>query len=353
MFYQKRRMLLSTSIVLVLTAAAFGQEQPAIKLESNLVLVDAVVLSKKTKAIIGNLKREDFTVQENGKQQTIDHFSREELPLSVVLLLDVSGSVQPVIDEIQRAALLALAQLKPIDKVAVMIFANKAKLIGELTADRAEIQTRLETIWNESSDLGHSTFMNLGIYEASRYIRKKTAPSERRAIVIITDDEDTGYLRGGPSKDVVLKDLYEGGTALCAIKVASGKNARTAAEIGRATGVTAVNPYYGATLIFLSIFRRVSAASVGYYADRTGGVAISSKHSDVATTFVEMMQFLRTRYTLGYAPEDATPDGKFREIKLTVSERVKKEKGDVKVLSRRGYYIRKPIKVPDPVKIDQ
>jgi hypothetical protein len=56
---------------------------------------------------------------------------------------------------------------------------------------------------------------------------------------------------------------------------------------------------------------------------------------------------LRTRYTLGYAPADLTPDGRFREIKLTVSKRVKKEKGELKVLARRGYYVRKPVSV-DP-----
>jgi hypothetical protein len=48
-----------------------------------------------------------------------------------------------------------------------------------------------------------------------------------------------------------------------------------------------------------------------------------------------MMQLLRTRYTFGYTPDDVTPDGKFREIKLTVSEPVKKERGELKIFSHQ------------------
>jgi VWFA-related protein len=307
-------------------------------------------LSKKNKAIIGDLKREDFILLENGKTQAITHFSREELPLSVVLLLDVSGSVQPIIDEIQRAALAALSQLKPQDKVAIMIFANKPKLICNLTSDRAEVAKRLDDIWSDTADVGLGTFMNLGIYEAARFLRKNTAPTERRAIVMITDDMDTANLRGGPPRDIVLKDLYEGGTTVCAIIVSGAKTALKVAEIGRTVGITAANPSLGATLIFLKILRRISSVSgsAGFYADRTGGVAISTKHVEVANNFVEIMQLLRTRYTMGYAPDDVTPDGKFREIKLTISDRLKKEKGDLHVFARRGYFIRKPIISPEP-----
>ena len=352
MFNKLHRKRFSILILLFLSTGALGrQQEPAVKLESNLVLVDAVVLSRKNHAIIGDLKREDFSIRENGREQALTHFSREELPLSLVLLLDVSGSAQPVIDEIQRAALFALAQLKPKDKVAIMIFANKPRLVCELTSNRGEIDRKLDGVWSDSADIGYETFINLGVYEASRYLRKKTEPTERRAIVLVSGDVDTTNFRGGPPRDVVLKDLYEGGTTLCGIVAGYSRVARKAADIGSMAAITAVNPVFGATRILLKILDNASSASgsAGFYADRTGGIAVSPNYTEVAATFVEMLQLLRTRYTIGYAPEDVTPDDRFREIKLKIGDHIKKEKGSVRVFFRRGYYARKPIKLPYPI----
>lgn len=287
---------------------------------------------------------------EDGKEQEIMHFSREELPLSVMLLVDVSGSVQPIIDEIQRAALNALAQLKPDDKVGLMIFANKPKVIAELTSDRTVVANKLEDIWHETVDVGFATFINLGIYEAARYLRKNTEPTERRAIVMITDDMDTSFFRAGPPRDVVLRELYDGGTSLCGIIVGYKKKAMKAVEIGTTAAITAINPAWGGMLVAMKVFRRLSSISAKFYAERTGGLAINVEHDEVATAFVETMQLLRTRYTLGYSPANLTPDGRFREIKLMVSKRVKKDKGDVVVLARRGYVIRKPL---NPIDVDK
>jgi len=233
-------------------AALLGMVQPGwlqettVTLESPLVLVDAIVLNKKTNTIVGDLTREDFLIWENGKRQEITHFSREELPLSIVLLVDVSGSVQPIIDEIQRVALDALSKLKPQDRVALMIFANRPKLLVELTSDRGAIAEKLENIWSEATDVGMATFINLGIYEAARYLRKKTDPTERRAIVMITDDIDTSWFRGGPPREVVLRELYEGGVALCGILVGYARTALKVADYGTAAAITVLNPGVGA-----------------------------------------------------------------------------------------------------------
>ena len=96
----------------------------------------------------GDLKQEDFTLQENGVPQEIIYFSREALPLSVVLLLDVGGaSARLSMKEVQRTAMDALARLKPQDKAALMIFGDKPELIVELTADHAQIAKEMDAIW--------------------------------------------------------------------------------------------------------------------------------------------------------------------------------------------------------------
>ncbi|MCS6805153.1 MAG: VWA domain-containing protein [Acidobacteriota bacterium] len=336
-------------LVLLWPAVVFGlpqPQEPAIKLESSFILVDAIVLSKKTNSIVGDLTRDDFVLLENGKTQEITHFSQQELPLSVVLLVDVSGSVQPIIDEVQRAALEALGQLKPDDKVALMIFGSRPKLVAELTTDRDVIASKLDDIWSEvTPEIGFATFINAGIHEAARYLRKNTQPTERRAILMVTDDMDTSFFRGGPPRDVVARELYEGGTTLCGIIVGYNKKMMTAVTVGTAGAMTAINPIAGGMLIAMRLMQHLSPlrGSAKFYAEKTGGITVSTKHDEVGIVLIEMLKVLRTRYTLGYAPADLTPDGRFREIKLTVSNRVKKEKGDLTILARRGYYVRKPL----------
>lgn len=293
---------------------AKSQEPVAVRIDTSLVLVDAVVLSEKTKRVVGDLKREDFTLQENGTQQEIAHFSREELPLSVVLLLDVSASVRPIMGEVQRAAIEALGRLKPRDKVAFMVFAQGARLVAELTTDHAQIRRRMES----PPHAGASTSIHQGIYEAARYLRQRTQSSERRAIVIITDDQDT--VGPWPPRETVLKELYEGGTTLCGILV-NAKASRLAVSAG--------------------------------YAEPTGGLIVNAHHrSEVARLFVEVMELLRARYTLGYYPPELPADGKLREIGLAVSALVQKQKGGVKILARRGYYPNQPLPRSQLVKAD-
>jgi len=300
-------------VVLFGLALPGWSQETTVTLESSLVLVDAVVLSKKTNTVVGDLKREDFLLWEDGKKQEITHFSLGELPLSVVLLVDVSGSVQPIIDEIQRAALDALSKLKPQDRVALMIFATRPKLLIELTSDHQAIAEKLENIWSETAEVGGATFINLGIYEAARYLRRKTESNERRAIVMVTDDIDTSW--GGPPRDVVLRELYEGGTTLCGILVGYARVAMKAAQYGTVAAVTVWNPIAGALWVVSRVLWRASGirGSAKFYAERTGGIAVEADPEEVGTAFVGMLELLRARYTLGYVPSSSTSEKRFRE----------------------------------------
>src|SRR5262245_28708540 len=122
MLVKQLRALSIGLMILWLSSVALGclSQEPTSKTDAPLALVDATALVKKTGAVAGDLKREGFTLQENGARQEIAYFSREELPLSVVLLLDVgSASAQLSMKEVQRTAIDALARLKPQDKVAL------------------------------------------------------------------------------------------------------------------------------------------------------------------------------------------------------------------------------------------
>ena len=97
-----------------------------VRVSTDLVVFDAQVIDKKSKRTIGDLTKDDFAITENGVKQEVSYFSRDELPLSIILLLDVSRSVRPIIHEIRDGALNALQRLKPGDEVAVMAFGTTA-----------------------------------------------------------------------------------------------------------------------------------------------------------------------------------------------------------------------------------
>lgn len=326
-----------------ITRDALGAE--TLKIDTSLVLVDAAVVSKRTNGMVGDLKREDFQLYEDGRPQEITHFSKEELPLSVVLLLDVSSSVFPVIEKIRDSAQDALAKLKPTDRVAVMLFASRAKLTASLTTNRRTVTNALEDFWENVREVGsEGTVIGEGVYTAARYLRQKTEPAERRAIILITDDEDYGF--GRPPQGLVLRELHAGNITLSAIVVNPRRKSRAgiAMSVSTAAMLAAINPISGAimlgsALIFGNSKKPPSTSS--FYSENTGGVTVNTKKEDVERMFVEMMAMLRTRYTFGYAmPEQSGQEDerRFREIKLNVTESARKQKGDMVVLARRGYF---------------
>src|SRR5262249_3543010 len=101
-----------------------GTDAP-VKLAVDLVVMDAQVIEKDTGKIVGGLKQKDFVLYEDGTKQQISQFSQDSLPLSVILVLDRAGCLDPISDDVRSAAKDALSRLKPEDEVAVMAFAER------------------------------------------------------------------------------------------------------------------------------------------------------------------------------------------------------------------------------------
>src|SRR2546430_7414091 len=93
-----------------------------VKVDVDLVTIDALVLQKNTARIVGGLKKEDFLLYEDGSKQEITHFSQDSLPLSMLLLIDRGGCLDPFGEKVHHAALEAVNRLKPVDEVAVMTY---------------------------------------------------------------------------------------------------------------------------------------------------------------------------------------------------------------------------------------
>jgi VWFA-related protein len=106
------------------------------------MVVEATVRNDKGK-IADDLQRENFRVFEDGVEQKIIYFSRDELPLAVALVVDGSRSISPMLGELHRAAYDTLSQLKPEDHVALYAFARHPERLVDLTTDRRSIAQSL------------------------------------------------------------------------------------------------------------------------------------------------------------------------------------------------------------------
>src|SRR5215468_11176463 len=119
-------------LFLLITGLAQAQSMPAVpdggtlRVAVRVEVVDAQVINKKTGHAATSLKREDFQVYEDNVLQEITSFSQDELPLSVVILFDLTDSVRPVLRSLGEGALDALQHLKPEDEVAVMVYSAAA-----------------------------------------------------------------------------------------------------------------------------------------------------------------------------------------------------------------------------------
>src|SRR5438477_4396971 len=118
-------------------------DREVVKVDVDLVKVDALVLQKNTARIVGGLKKEDFLIYEDGTKQEITHFSQDSLPLSVLFLIDRGGCLDPFGDKVHHATVEAVSRLKPTDEVAVMTYHNTTRLLQGFTRNRMLIEDAL------------------------------------------------------------------------------------------------------------------------------------------------------------------------------------------------------------------
>ena len=154
-----------------------------IKVETSLVSFPVSVLDRDGRFITG-LKKEDFQIFEDGKEQTVDSFSSVEVPFTVILLLDVSPSTQFRIDEIQDAAIAFVDQLRPNDKVSVISFDERVRVLSPPTSNRNALRNAIR-----QAQFGDGT----SLYEAVDYVisRELKRIEGRKAVVLFTDGVDT------------------------------------------------------------------------------------------------------------------------------------------------------------------
>src|SRR5215510_3456539 len=129
--------LCSAVLILAAQSAPAQTDLPTFRQTVNVEVVDAQVIHKKTGQPVTSLKREDFQVYEDKVLQQITSFSQDELPMSIVLLFDLTDSVRPVLKPLAAGAMEALEHLRPQDEVSVMVYAASVQVLQQATTDRA------------------------------------------------------------------------------------------------------------------------------------------------------------------------------------------------------------------------
>jgi VWFA-related protein len=152
-----------------------------VKVDVDLVVLDALIMQKKTSRVVGGLKAESFILSEDGVKQQITNFSQDAYPLSVLLLVDRGGCLDPFGTEVRRATLEALKRLKPEDEVALMTYHNTTELIEGFSRDRSRIVDALNHVPPHDEEANHC--LNLAFFDAARYMIEASNPTGRRVII--------------------------------------------------------------------------------------------------------------------------------------------------------------------------
>jgi VWFA-related protein len=264
---------------------------------------------------VKNLQQSEFLLFDEDQPQSILYFARESVPLDVVLLLDVSGSVQKYFRAIAGIASEALTTLKPQDRVAVMLFSRDVWIEQLFTSDRAEISAAIGKAAGEPPP-GSGTRIYAAVRGAVRYLAAQQ-PGEvrRRAILILTDNDAISY---DVHREEVLRSLYRDGVTFDAIVV--GRHPHPAAPRSGA----AVNPDFA----FDDVFP---------LADQTGGEAIATTKPN--EKLGAMLERIRERYVIVYhPPAGASPDS-FRHLRVELAPETRKNHPRAIVRVRAGYYV--------------
>jgi VWFA-related protein len=275
-----------------------------ISVDVNLVNILFTVADRKGK-FVTNLRKEDFRVFEDDKLQIITNFSSEtNLPLTIALLVDTSGSIRDKLRFEEEAAIeffySTLQRGK--DKALVISFDSGVELLQDFTDDPERLADKIRKI-----RAGGGTSLYDAIYLA---VNEKLAGQDgRRIVILITDGDDN-------SSRVSLTETLE----------AAQRN-----------DVTIYSISTNSAAFFGSKDQERGDKTLKKLAEETGGKPFFPlKIQDLSSSFLDIHDELRSQYQIGYRPTNAKQDGTFRRIRVDISDKRYKPR------ARSGYYMPKP-----------
>ncbi len=259
-----------------------------------LMRLNASVTDRHGRAI-GGMKAGDFTVYENGTERPVTNVVPTQEPFNLVLLIDVSGSVEERIDFIRKAARDFLNTASPQDRISIISFRDDIQLISDFTTDRQLLSKKLDEI-----EAGGPT----AFYDALAYVLAdplKKLRGERTAVVVMSDGDDNKSFVPFPA---LLEALSESGALVYPLYIPSGLIPESSVPRPEVTIDPLRSRYLTLTSRAEEEGRKLAAASGGvYYPIR--------RLDDLQRAYDDVVLQLRTAYTITYA-SNSTPSGNRR-----------------------------------------
>jgi Ca-activated chloride channel homolog len=281
------RLLASVLAAMVLIAPGRAQEpkpQGTFKVSTNSVALYATVTDA-TKRLVPDLAQEDFEVYDNGKLQTLTQFDNRPLPITVVVMLDTSGSMTLALDLVKSAAEQFLLRLLPEDQGMVGAFNDKIEFHPEgFTNSRDELVRSLKEL-----DFGYPTRLYDAVNESMAQLNGIPG---RKVVLVFTDGDDN------------------------ASKVGSGNvTDRGRAEDVMVYSIGLENEYFdGARRVRSSPDRGLRRLSE----ETGGGFFLLKKTDELTSTFTRVAQELHSQYVLGFTPQ--VLDGKVHKLEVRLKK---------------------------------
>jgi VWFA-related protein len=297
--------------------------QSTIRVDVDLVNVYFTVHAKKGNQLIPNLEKNDFKIYEDGKEQTIQHFSREtDLPLTLGLLIDISASQERLID-IERDAASAFFSnvIRKKDEAFLISFGKSTDLLQDYTSSPRQLTAALRDLQGDggfspgmvnpgpipTSGTPKGTLLFDAVYLASN--EKLKSEVGRKALILITDGEDQG----------------------------STYPMRTAIEAAQKADAIIYSIYYVDRGFYLQSGMWGGAGGGEHdlrkMSEETGGhvFTVDNKHP-LNDVFRQIQDELRNQYSIGYQSSNSNRDGNFRRLEIKV------DNSSYRVQARNGYY---------------
>jgi VWFA-related protein len=287
---------LIAAMVSALDARLGAQPAPAFRADTWLVVLHAVATTTDG-TLAHDLNQRAVTVYENGKAQPIKVFRKEDVPVSLGLLIDNSGSMRSLRATVLEASRAFVAASNADDEIFVLNFADTPSLAVPLTTDAKALAAGLAGI-----DSAGGTAVRDAILDAEAYLRTK-ATRDRKVLLLITDGHDNA-------------------------------SRATTADV-----MNTIDQALDTSVFAVGLVRAESQGPIEHSRDleniveRTGGSLVWARSEDeIHAIVVELARAIRQQYTIAYAPLNQALDGSYRTVRVKVAR-----SGPVRLRTRNGY----------------
>ncbi len=284
-----------------------GVTADTVSLTTSQVVVNVTVTNARGKYVT-NLDREAFTLLEDDREQEPIDFFGEDAPMSVAVVLDVSGSVVEKDLTRYRTAVLDLAyRLRPTDALAIYTFDESGvQKIRDYSSTVEGLKPQLKELKGQGN-----TPLYDAILTASTELRER--PERRRAMVLISDGADSA---SSTTLREVERRTFLAGTSVYAIDIVNTeKSSRRSAERQASA----------------QILKQIAQESGGRYLTTEGGFFLLTGRMKLKRMFTDLIDELHSQYTIIYEPSNARRQGRWRVIRVNL------EQADLNARTRLGY----------------